>query len=209
MEYSNKIILLEPTLKAKRSLNQKINDLVRRIGSLVQWGWRFNVYGKRTWLEKPFILNGENKIQILDNVRIWKMARIEAIGSDNSIKIKIGEKTVIHPFSHIAAAVSIEIGKKCLFASHVYITDHDHDSRDPRIPPIEKPTLICSPVKIGDGVWLGERVSILKGVNIGDGSIIGTGSVVTKNIPAMSIAVGAPAKVIKRWNEKEEMWYSV
>lgn len=51
-------------------------------------------------------------------------------------------------------------------------------------------------VIIGNNVWLGENVTILKGVSIGDNVIIGYGSIVTKSIPANSVAVGAPAKVI-------------
>lgn len=51
---------------------------------------------------------------------------------------------------------------------------------------------------IEEDVWIGSNVSILSGVNIGRGSIIGAGSVVTKNIPQYSIAVGNPAKVIKK-----------
>ena len=51
-------------------------------------------------------------------------------------------------------------------------------------------------VKIGDNVWLGENVTILKGVTVGDNVIIGIGAIVTKDIPANSVAVGIPAKVV-------------
>ena len=53
------------------------------------------------------------------------------------------------------------------------------------------------PVTIGNDVWIGDRVIILAGVEIGDGCIIGAGSVVTKSIPAYSIAAGVPCKVIR------------
>lgn len=52
-------------------------------------------------------------------------------------------------------------------------------------------------ITIKKNAWIGARVSILPGVTIGENAIIGTGAVVTKNIPANSIAVGTPAKVIK------------
>ena len=54
------------------------------------------------------------------------------------------------------------------------------------------------PVKIGKNVWIGANCTILPGVTIGDNSVIGAGSVVAKSIPANSIAVGNPAKVIKQ-----------
>ena len=59
------------------------------------------------------------------------------------------------------------------------------------------------PIKIGDKCWLGGGVIVLPGVTIGDGSVIGAGSVVTKDIPANSLAVGNPCHVIRRINGEE------
>ncbi len=64
------------------------------------------------------------------------------------------------------------------------------------------------PVKIGNHVWIGTRVTILKGVNIGDGAVIAAGSVVTKDIPAGSLAAGVPAKIIRDkviWSDRIEV----
>ena len=63
---------------------------------------------------------------------------------------------------------------------------------------IREQGLEYSPIIINDDVWIGSRVNILAGVNVGSGSVIGAGSVVTKDIPPYSIAIGVPAKVIKR-----------
>jgi virginiamycin A acetyltransferase len=57
---------------------------------------------------------------------------------------------------------------------------------------------IKGPVTIGNNVWIGDNVIILSGVTIGDGAVIGAGSIVTKDAPPFSIAVGNPAKVIKK-----------
>lgn len=54
------------------------------------------------------------------------------------------------------------------------------------------------PIVIEDDVWIAARVNVMAGVTIGKGSVIGAGSVVTKDIPPYSIAVGTPAKVIKK-----------
>lgn len=56
----------------------------------------------------------------------------------------------------------------------------------------------AKPVIIGDNVWIGGSVTILPGVSIGDNVVIGAGSVVTKDIESNSVAVGNPAKVIKK-----------
>ena len=55
----------------------------------------------------------------------------------------------------------------------------------------------AKPVRIGDDVWIGGNVTILPGVTIGDRAVIGAGSVVTEDIPADSVAVGVPARVVK------------
>ena len=73
----------------------------------------------------------------------------------------------------------------------------------------EKHLCYAKPVHIGDKVWVGESVCILPGVTIGECSIIGAGSVVTKSIPPYSIAVGTPAKVIKRYNFDTRSWIKV
>ncbi|AKE40301.1 maltose O-acetyltransferase [Corynebacterium kutscheri] len=56
---------------------------------------------------------------------------------------------------------------------------------------------IAHPIHIGVGVWLGAGVTVLPGVSIGDYAVIGAGSVVTKDIPAHTIAVGNPARVVR------------
>ena len=61
-------------------------------------------------------------------------------------------------------------------------------------------------ITIGKYSWIGERTVICPGVKIGDWSIIGAGSVVTKSIPSYCIAIGNPARVIKKWSFKEHKW---
>lgn len=152
---------------------------------------------------------GADQMAIGDAVHIWPMARLEAFGDGREVLLKIGRGTSIQPFVHIGAAVGVSIGEDCLFASHVYITDHDHYSPDPHSPVRHSKSLVVAPVRIGNGVWLGERVCVLKGVTIGDGAIVGAASVVTKDIPPRCIAVGSPARVVKRWNDDTGAWERV
>ena len=64
-------------------------------------------------------------------------------------------------------------------------------------------------MKIGKNVWLGEGVIVMPGVTIGDGCVIGAHSIVNKDIPAACIAVGSPAKVIKRYSFEKKIWEKV
>jgi acetyltransferase-like isoleucine patch superfamily enzyme len=170
--------------------------------------------GKGVRLAPPIEVYGGGGISIEDNVAIWPHARVIAhnvgtAGDSEPIKLEIGSGTSIFPYAHFSAALSIRIGKRVMIASGAYISDHDHDIRDPNDPARLNGRVIASPVEIGDDVWLGERVCVLRGVSIGEGSIIGAASVVTRSIPARCIAVGAPARVIQKWDEATRTWAPV
>lgn len=99
---------------------------------------------------------------------------------------------------------SVKIGDNVTCAGNTFITSENH-GLNPLTPSFNDNPLEESNVNIEDGVWIGEKVIILPGVTIGKKSVVGAGSVVTKDIPQYSIAVGNPAKVIKKWNfEKNE-----
>lgn len=96
--------------------------------------------------------------------------------------------------SSITAFKRIEIGDDVRIGANCVIMDADFHLEDPRS---GKP----QPIKIGDRVWLGANVVVMKGVTIGNNSIIGMNSVVTNDIPENSVAVGSPAKVIRKLDE--------
>jgi acetyltransferase-like isoleucine patch superfamily enzyme len=123
--------------------------------------------------------------------------------------ISIGKYSLICPGVRMSAATGITIGDSCMMASSVYITDSDWHGIYDRLDYIGA----TSPVTIGNNVWLGDSSIVCKGVTIGDNSIIGVGSVVTRDIPAYTIAAGNPAKVIKKLDPDEPMktraeWFS-
>jgi lipopolysaccharide O-acetyltransferase len=153
----------------------------------------FFILPKARLIRLPFIFRKQGKVIGGKNFTTGFFNRVDVF--QNAV-LQLGENIQINDHCHIACAESIEIGDDTLIASRVFITDHDHVVNNLG----EKPNncmLNTSKVKIGKRVWLGEGVSILKGVHIGDDVTIGTNSVVTKDIPAGSIAVGVPAKVIK------------
>lgn len=89
----------------------------------------------------------------------------------------------------------VVIGKNTMIGGNCTIVSADHDISDKLS--LRDSGHVVGDIIIGDNCWIGANSIITKGVTIGDGAIIGACSVVTKDVPAMSIAVGAPAIVIK------------
>lgn len=114
-------------------------------------------------------------------------------------RIIIGDNVSVSNWTHIAALTKVTISSGCLIGSKVHITDHFHGSTehiDSALPPRSRPLVSKGPVFIEENVWIGDGVVILPNVRIGKGAIVGANSVVTKNVEAYSIVVGAPAKEI-------------
>lgn len=116
--------------------------------------------------------------------------------ADFGKNISIGKRVFINSGCRFQDQGGITIGDDCLIGHNVVIATLQHD-----IAPTRRRNLIPSPVTIGRNVWLGANVTILPGVTIGDDAVIGAGSVVTKDVPARTIAVGSPARVVRTIGE--------
>lgn len=174
-------------------------------------------YRKSRIIRSPIIIRGRSKIDLGKGLTTGVGCRIEADNRNNKKEklIKLGNNIQINDYVHITAMNSVVIGNNVLMASKIYISDCSHGfyegsdkDSSPDVNPIDREYKVSS-VFIGDNVWLGEFVSILPGVTIGEGSIIGANSVVTKDIEANSIAVGSPAKVIKKYNKETKKWEKI
>ncbi|WP_269469222.1 GAF domain-containing protein [Gloeobacter morelensis] len=111
--------------------------------------------------------------------------------------IEVGEGTLVGPYSVLAGPGHLTIGNNCLIAAHAGIFANNHRFADPELT-IREQGVSRQGIVIEDDCWLGHAVSVLDGVTIGRGSVIGAGAVVTQNIPPYSVAVGVPARVIRR-----------
>ena len=121
--------------------------------------------------------------------------------------VRIGDRCLIGKGSGIVGHFSIDIGDDVWTGHHVYITDQNHGYQDISIP-ISQQTQPERAVSIGNGSWLGYGTVVLPGATIGEHVTIGANSVVTGHIPSYSVAVGAPAKVIRRYVDGQG-WTSV
>lgn len=139
----------------------------------------------------------KNSIKIGAGTLIEDGVRIRA-GFDG--KIILGKNVKVHDYSFIYAHESLTIGDNTLISPNVFITDFNH-----KFPhSLYKDKLLfessysSKQVKIGKNVWIGTKAIILPGVTLGDDCVIGAGSIVTKSVPSRSVAVGNPAKVVRK-----------
>lgn len=152
------------------------------------------------------VIHGEF-MKLGNRVSIGPFSRIESVpcyaGAQLSPTLIIEDGVSTGWFAHIACAKLVRIGRDTLIGGNVYISDHNHGYsglESFRKRPADT-RLELSPVSIGERCWIGEHVCVLPGVTIGDDCIIGAGSVVTRDIPSRMVAVGVPARPIKRRDE--------
>ncbi len=113
--------------------------------------------------------------------------------------IEIGDNVLLMSGIRLSSASKIQVGDDCMLANRCYLTDADwHDIYD-RTQPVGR----TAPIILEKGVWIGDSAIVCKGVRVGENSIVGAGAVVRRDIPSNVIAVGNPAKVVKKLDPKK------
>ncbi len=102
----------------------------------------------------------------------------------------------------------IEIGNNVMTAQHVALSGLNHGFEDISMP-ISRQKVSTAKIVVEDDAWIGANAVIVPGVTIGKHAIVGAGSVVTKSVPAYSVAVGNPAKIVKKYNPETKVWEKV
>jgi acetyltransferase-like isoleucine patch superfamily enzyme len=120
------------------------------------------------------------------------------ITAPGEARVRIGEGTFLNMGVMVASTALVEIGSHCMLANGCFVTDGNHRFDDAARPVTWQGFTSKGPTRIGDNVWCGANVVVTSGVTIGERCVIGANSVVTTDIPAGSIAAGAPARVLRR-----------
>ncbi|WP_242035554.1 DapH/DapD/GlmU-related protein [Alistipes indistinctus] len=177
------------------------------------WLLRTKIVWRRARLIRfPLDLRGKRYIDPGAGLTTGVGCRLEAY-SDGPCVLRFGQNVQLNDYVHICAMREIEIGNHVLMASKIYISDNSHGrydaskgNSDPETLPLERSYQI-EPVFIGDKTWIGDNACILPGTRLGRGSVVGANSVVRGVFPDYCVIVGAPARIVKRYDPVRKGWY--
>lgn len=183
-------------------------SVIASVGPKSRRGRRFGAFGEGSIICFPATsLMNERFIEIGENTMIGPHVALSAgmaPGQEclSQPVVRIGDRCLIGRGSGIVGHFSIDIGDDVWTGHHVYITDQNHGYDNVDIP-ISQQSMPEKPVRIGSGSWLGHGTVVLPGADIGEHVVIGANSVVTGSIPSFSVAVGAPARVVKSMSDAD------
>jgi len=202
----------------RRLVNRPVHALhrwVRRAGAIVPGTYlakRFGSFGARSLINYPVsTLFGEGGIHIGEETLIGAHATLSVGHTPDDANapargLVIGDRCVIGARAVITAHQAIIIGDDVWFGQAVFVSDSSHGYQDVETP-IGLQLGWAHPVEIGAGSWIGHGAIVLPGTRVGRNVVIGAGSVVRGEIPDHCVAVGAPARVVRRL-EPGQGWVS-
>jgi acetyltransferase-like isoleucine patch superfamily enzyme len=164
--------------------------------------YRCRQVGKGVYFESNFpLIMGYGDIRIGDRLGIsGNVTMIVSYKTNPNPTIVIGHDVYLGYATTLSCADRITIGNRVLIAHFVSIFDNNNHPIDPNARAANQPVgkEDIAPVVIEDDVWVGAYAIILKGVTVGRGSVVAMGAVVTRDVPAMTIVAGNPARVVKQ-----------
>ncbi len=184
-----------------------VAGLWRALGAPVVRLWRLASLRSRvgagrvpitTQFDGPVRTEGRVRLALGEHCRLGRGAFLETPRGS----ITMGSHVRVNQGTVIVSYASIEIGDDVLIGEYVSIRDADHGSEvlDPPVL-MRRQEHVAAPIRIGAGAWIARGACVLKGVTIGPGAIVAANSVVTKDVPAMAIVGGVPARVLKMRGE--------
>ncbi len=128
---------------------------------------------------------------------------------DKGIAIRIGAYCFIGRRNFFNSGTLIELGDYCLTGPDCCLIGSDHGIDDPFRPYVGQASAPRGELRLGPNCWLGSKVQVLAPAKIGYGSVIGAGAIVLGDLPPLCIAVGTPARVVKRYSIAKSAWIPV
>lgn len=153
-------------------------------------GWRQTRIGERTVIGEATWLNVNDR-------------------ESTEIGILIGKNCFIGRRNFFNSGKRIRLGDYCLTGIDCHFHGSDHQHQTPFAPYITTGNTLDGIIDVGANCWFGASVSVMKNVRIGFGSIIGAGAMVTRDLPPYSLAVGNPARILKRFDADRNEWVAL
>jgi acetyltransferase-like isoleucine patch superfamily enzyme len=164
---------------------------------------QFKNVGWLSYIARPiFIYNGRN-VTVGNRVRIFPGSRIETHNNGEIIienNISIGQN-----FHLISSGEPLVIGGNTTISGNVFITNTDHDYKEIDVHILSQKYNVKT-TRIGENCFIGYGAVIQAGTILGKQCIVGANSVVRGVFPDYSVIAGAPAKIVKRYNETTRLW---
>jgi hypothetical protein len=173
------------------------------------YGPRLRSLGRGTIIQDPLFWTPEY-IDVGKDVLIWPGCRFEGIDLETTTsgatpRIVLGDAVSFQQHCHLTAARYVEIGARSSVLFGVMITDTDHRYDRVDQPPAQQ-SLDIQPTFIGENCFIGARASIQAGTRLGRHCIVGTNAVVRGIFPDYCVLVGAPARIVKRYDAASGEW---
>ncbi|OGP92897.1 MAG: hypothetical protein A2156_10075 [Deltaproteobacteria bacterium RBG_16_48_10] len=172
----------------------------------------FMKYGRNVYLFPGVHIVRPQYVCIGDDVTIGRNTDIFVHPEDPDTKeciIEIGNNVHIGTNNIIGARKKVVLEENVLIGPHVMIGDHSHHYENVDLPIKLQAATEGGTVRVERDSWIGANVFILPNVTVGRHAVIGANSVVNQNIPSYSVAVGAPARVVKRYDFESKQWVKV
>ncbi len=181
-----------------------------RRNHMLTWGYlvllvRLGLYklrwGKRLQLDGVAFICPGVKFELGKDARLH-LGRWSWLGNGCKVRVhegelRIGAKTVIGQECTFSVFQHVSIGRECIVADRAMFIDFDHGVVEVERP-IREQGIYKRDVRVGHNCWIGYGACVLRGATVGDNAVLGTYTVVTKDIPPNSVAVGQPAKVVRK-----------
>lgn len=161
----------------------------------------FTHFGSRSTLTPPLGQLTPRGVWIGDGVVLGPGCSLMVDGRPTSQpKIVLHDGVSIAGNCTISAFSSVVLHRDVLLARGVYVSDHSHAYRDSGVAVKKQGVTDISAVVVEEGAWLGQNVVLTPGVTVGRGAVVAANAVVTSDVPAYSLAAGAPARVVRSWD---------
>ncbi len=163
----------------------------------------FGKFGFPSYIGKTLFVNNYKRIFVGNRVRIFPGIRMEVLNNNASIVFE--DDVAVGQNVHITSASQLFIGRKTTILGNVVITNIDHNYHEINKHILEQENIIAE-TKIGENCFIGFGAIIQAGTILGKQCIVGANAVVRGTFPDYCVIVGVPARIIKRYDKKTNIW---